>query len=698
MTAPGLPTDEALPRILLDSIQDEAVFALDAAGVVVSWNSGAERITGYTGEEARGKHVSLFYPDDEVQLGAPGRELRRAERAGSVEVEGWWVRKDGTRLWISATTRVLRDTEGQVAGYARVGRDVTERLRAEEALRLSEARFSGIVSIASDAIVSVDESQRIVLFNQGAEQIFGYTAREAIGEPLDLLIPARSRESHRGHLAGFGAGRGHAARRMGERQEIFGVRKNGEEFPAEASISRLELGGRMLFTAVLRDVTERKEAERRIAELLAAEQTARAAAETAERRTRVLAEAGALLTASLDYGTTLRTLARLAVPTLADGCTVYLKDDDGAVRLFQLGMEDADTAARVADLRSGPLAGALHPALGVVTTGRSVLVDPVPDALLAGLAESDAHLELLRGLDLRTLMVVPIALRGEAMGALGFVTIGERPGFTRADVALAEELGRRAGLAIENARLYRAAQDAVRARDDVLGIVSHDLGNSLSAVAVASAVLLRTLPEDAPGDARARAASIRQLAEQMQRLRQDLLDVASVEAGRLAVEPEVHDARALLEESVHHFAPLAAERDIALDLAAADDVPPVDADRERFLQVMGNLLANALKFTLPGGRIRASVSEVEEGVCFQVTDTGAGIDPEHLPHIFDRYWRTQGGNRHGAGLGLAISRGIVEAHGGRIWAESTPGEGSTFRFTLPRARLLPDDAGPHPVE
>ncbi|HYW05850.1 MAG TPA: PAS domain S-box protein, partial [Longimicrobium sp.] len=458
MTSPGFPADDALARILLDSIQDEAVFALDAAGVVVSWNSGAERITGYTAEEARGKHVSLFYPDDEVQLGAPGRELRRAERDGSVEVEGWWVRKDGTRLWISASTRALRGADGQVAGYARVGRDVTERLRAEEALRLSEARFSGIVSIASDAIVSVDESQRIVLFNQGAEQIFGYTAREAIGQPLDLLIPHRSRASHHGHLAGFGAGRGHAARRMGERQEIFGLRKGGEEFPAEASISRLEVGGRMLFTAVLRDVTERKRTERRIAELLAAEQTARAAAEAAERRTRVLAEAGSLLTASLDYATTLRTLARLAVPTLADGCTVYLKDHDGAVRLFELGMEDADTAARVSDIRSGPIAGALHPALKVVTTGRSVLVDPVPDELLAGLSESGPELNLLRELDPRTLMVVPIALRGEAMGALGFVTMGDRPGFTRADVELAEELGRRAGLAIENARLYRAAQ------------------------------------------------------------------------------------------------------------------------------------------------------------------------------------------------------------------------------------------------
>jgi PAS domain S-box-containing protein len=389
-------------------------------------------------------------------------------------------------------------------------RDITERIRAEEALRASEAKFSGIISIATDAVISVDEEQKIVLFNQGAERIFGWTADEIMGLPLETLIPERFHPRHGEHLRRFGEGPV-VAKRMGERQEIFGRRRNGEEFPAEASISRLELGGQRLFTAVLRDVTDRKEAERQIADALLREQEARAVAES-----------------------------------------------------------------------------------------------------------------------------------------------------------------------------------AVQAREDVLHVVSHDLGNSLSAIVVTTSVLLRTLPEDeANGDARRRIASIRDLARRMQRLRQDLLDVASIEGGRLAIEWDRWDPGGVLDEALESFAPLAAEKEIALSAEVPDGaLPAVEGDRERIMQVLANLVGNAVKFTPQGGRVVLGVQAVREGdgegeVRFRVRDSGPGIPPEHVPHVFDRFWKVRAANRHGAGLGLAIARGIVEAHEGRIWVESAPGEGSTFYFTLP---------------
>jgi len=240
---------------------------------------------------------------------------------------------------------------------------------------------------------------------------------------------------------------------------------------------------------------------------------------------------------------------------------------------------------------------------------------------------------------------------------------------------------------LESEREARAvAEAAVRARDDVLRVVSHDLGNSLSAVRVTTTLLLRTLPQEGPdGEVRARVENIRQLTEQMQRLRQDLLDVASIEAGRLSVEPDWHAPRDLLEVTREHFSPVAEERGIALRVDVPDGVPQVVADRERVLQVLANLVGNALKFTPAGGRIELKAEPVQEGVRISVADTGPGIAPDHLPHVFDRFWKTRGGNRHGAGLGLAICRGIVEAHGGSIRADSIPGEGSTFSFTLPAA-------------
>jgi signal transduction histidine kinase len=233
------------------------------------------------------------------------------------------------------------------------------------------------------------------------------------------------------------------------------------------------------------------------------------------------------------------------------------------------------------------------------------------------------------------------------------------------------------------------AEAAVRARDDVLRVVSHDLGNSLSAVLVTTTLLLRSLPED--GEVRPRVASIRQLAEQMQRLRQDLLDVASIEAGRLSIEPDWHEPGELLEATRGHFSPVAAEKGVCLETRTEQELPPVVADRERVLQVLANLVGNALKFTPAGGRIELSAARVPEGVRIAVADTGPGIAPENLPHVFDRFWKTQGGNRHGAGLGLAICKGIVEAHGGSIGVESRLAAGSTFAFTLPAAEAAPDD-------
>ncbi len=371
-----------------------------------------------------------------------------------------------------------------------------ERREAEEALRLSEARFRGIVSISSDAIITIDEARRIIIFNDGAERIFGYSRAEAIGAPLDSLIPERLRVIHRQHLERFAAGEA-TARRMGDRSTIEGRRKNGEEFPAEAAISKIEVGGQRLLTVVLRDITERKRMENEV---------------------RFLAD---------------------------------------------------------------------------------------------------------------------------------------------------------------------AAQRATQARDEMLGIVAHDLRNPLTAINLAAQVLERQLSEEGAERGMKSVQTIRRCLRRANRLIEDLLDVMRVEAGKLSIERARLSAEQLVFDAVEEQQLLAASASLELRLDVERPLPEVWADRDRLLQVLENLISNAIKFTSPGGRITVGAGPGHGEVRFWVADTGPGIATEDLPHVFDRFWQAKRAQRSGAGLGLMICKGIVDAHGGRIWVETTPGRGATFYFTMP---------------
>jgi PAS domain S-box-containing protein len=248
----------ALARLMAEHLREYAIVALDAEGCVTGWDARAEKLTGYPAAEFLGQTFSRL--DDEGVQPRLEELLARAREEGSAVSLGWRVRRDGSRLWAEALAMPHRGEDGEPLGYSVVLRDLTPIWRAETELRVTEARFEGILAIAPDAVVSVDEAYRIIFFNQGAEKIFGYTAAEVLGQPLNLLIPPYARPTHGDSIREFQQ-QPVAARRMGERGEISGIRKNGEIFPAEASISKLDIGGTRVFTAVLRDVTERREVE-----------------------------------------------------------------------------------------------------------------------------------------------------------------------------------------------------------------------------------------------------------------------------------------------------------------------------------------------------------------------------------------------------------------------------------------------------
>ncbi|HYD52658.1 MAG TPA: ATP-binding protein [Gemmatimonadaceae bacterium] len=553
--------------------------------------------------------------------------------------------------------------------------DLTERGRIEAAVRESEAKFSGILSIAADAIISVDEQQRIVHFNRGAEEIFGYAAHEAIGQPLSILLPERSVASHHHHVASF-AKAPETARRMGTRRQVHGRRRDGEEFPADASISKLQTPSGMLFTVVLRDVTEQKRLE---------------------RHEHVLAEAGRRLAGSLDVDHVAREVASLPVPELGDWCLVDLIEDPDDERrpLRRLGSQASDPE-RDARLRAVESRGITWDSpsrvIDVLEHGRAELVSSVSADWLESHAEDGEEVDALLALGARSLLFVPLVVTERVIGAITIGVGEQRRPLDEADLALAQALAAQAALALENARLYQTAQRASAAREEVLRIVSHDLRNPLSAVSLLARTLLDHPPDD-PAERRAAHKNIVDAADWMHRMMQDLLDAAAIDAGRLSIEREPQPIEGIVESALDLFAARAHAKGVSIQRAVDPALPAVNVDGGRIVQVLSNLVGNALKYTPTGGRIEVGAASRGAEVLVWVRDTGAGIAPEHLPRLFERFWHVRGRSRErGTGLGLTIAQGIVTAHQGRIWVESQPGQGSTFYFTLPVAagpRLMP---------
>jgi signal transduction histidine kinase len=256
--------------------------------------------------------------------------------------------------------------------------------------------------------------------------------------------------------------------------------------------------------------------------------------------------------------------------------------------------------------------------------------------------------------------------------------------WTRPDLDLAIDLARRAAAAVDNARLYAAAQRATRSRDDMLAIVSHDLRNPLSTIQLSAQLLMDLHAEGATVPLVQQLGVIRRSVDRANALIRDLLDVSRIESATLMVDTAPLDARELLRELADEFAPLARDRGLALDVGwAGEGDATVLADRERIVQVLSNLVGNALKFTPRGGTVGIRAEPKGHDVCFSVRDSGIGVPAEHLPHLFDRFWQARQHRRAGAGLGLYIVKGIVEAHGGTITVDSAPQAGTTFSFTVP---------------
>lgn len=400
-----------------------------------------------------------------------------------------------------------------------------------------------------------------------------------------------------------------------------------------------------------------------------------------------LAEASATLASSLDYEQTLQQVARLAIPALGDWCTVYMLAEDREVRRVAVAYVDGEKAQLAEALRRYPPSPVSQRSsvAEAMRARRSILTPKIPDAYPANIAQDAEHLEIMRRLDFRSSMTVPLEARGDVLGAIAFFTSDPDRRYDAADLALAEDLARRAGLAVDNARLYQESQRAIRARDEFLSVAAHELKTPLTSMLGYAQMLLRQMRIGQPlNDQITQRAlqAIEQQTERLTRLVSRLLDVARIEGGRLGIKPVTTDLVPLVRAVVESIQIRATSHQIQI---SAPDALMGQVDPLPLEQVLTNLLDNAVKFSPEGAEIAVELTQTSIGMArLTVTDHGPGIKAEDRDRIFERFYQAHGGQyAAGMGLGLYISRQIVEQHGGSIRVEDPQDGGTRFVVVLP---------------
>lgn len=603
----------------------------------------------------------------------------------------------------------VKEGSGATRGVILVSQDITPWKMAEAELNLSKNRLSGIVDSAMDAIITVDEFQTVQFFNPSAERMFGYSAGQVIGGPLEKLIPERFRPDHKWHVSSFGA-TGQTNRQMGALGAVSGLRANGEEFPIEASISQVKLEGQTLYTVILRDISARRQAERELARTQADLREANESLEQRVReRTEALAEANEELLANearlMHANNTFTALAGLRATSqdevdeclariVEEGCAIMEVDRCG---IWLFNEERTVLNSRAQFRRSGGKGSGSV----ILPTDRpeyfgEMLTGPAIFARRQNPADPN-------GVTTESALVARLTLGGQCVGVLKSEHQGGPREWKAEDETFAGTLAALCSLTLESfersnaeGALRRAKEEAERARDaaqqadvaksEFLSRMSHELRTPLNSILGFAQIMEMQALETKQAN---RVGHILKAGRHLLRLVDEVLDIARVESGRLALSPEPVALAIAIESALDLLRPLFQETNlnVLFDPEHCRETF-VQADQGRLSQVLLNLLSNAAKYNRPSGKIVLSVLEDEGEVQIQVRDTGHGIPEDKLGRLFQPFDRlgAEGGPVQGTGLGLALSRRLIEAMGGSMGASSVSDEGSTFWFKLPRAK------------
>lgn len=528
----------------------------------------------------------------------------------------------------------------------------------------NEARFRSFLDGAPDAIVIIDREGKIELVNRLVESTFGYSRAELVGQPAEILTPERFWPTFLARKTSYL--RSPEAKQMGSGHELFGRRKDGTEFPADVSLSPVDMDGNVRIMASIRNISKKKKVESQL---------------------RFLVDASRAMAEAIDFQACLDRLVHLVVPELSDWCGVIIKECSGDLSLKSFAHRDPSKLPIGAAIMQGyvPDPVASRGLWYAIETGRAVLVPVINDEIWDEAGSNLALRASFEKIGFEAYIIVPLAAGGHSLGALILGQGESHRKFEQEDLPFYESLATRASVGLEKARLYWEAQNAVRTRDNILAIVSHDLKNPLLTVAL-SAEHLKVVPGiPSPAKEMVDKASFTMLqcVRLMERFIQDILDLSRLQAKSFPVQTKEDDLGLVVESCAEIMRPFSASKSQSLVIQIDPTLPRLSFDSLRVKQVLFNLISNGIKFTPPGGVVTVRVSSLEREARIAVSDTGPGVAANELPFIFERFWQAKENVLHGTGLGLWIAKGIVEAHHGKIWVESVAGKGSTFFFTLP---------------
>ena len=635
-------------RLLVHGTTEYAIFMLDPAGRVLTWNLGAERLKGYKAEEIIGSHFSRFYPQEAIQRNWPAQELTAARSEGRFEDEGWRLRKDGSHFWANVVITALYDEQGDLRGFSKVTRDLTGRKNAEEALRESEERFRLLVESARDyAIFLLDPQGYVVTWNAGAERIKQYRADEIIGRHFSQFYPQEATDR------GWPAHELAMAQQEGRfEDEGWRVRRDGSMFWANVIITALydDSGSLRGFSKITRDMTDRKRAEDASRHLLE---------EAVARR---VAEQNAQL----------------------------IEEQRERLRITLSSIGDAVISADAA--------------------GRIVFLNPAAEALVGwtakeAISRSISEVFQIVDEDTRRQIVNPalLALEGRDVELKNHTVLISKQGSERPIDHSAAPIRDAQSNVVGSVLVFRDIgplkklnnylRDADRRKDEFLATLAHELRNPLAPIRNALQIL--KLPEvDATTIDQAREVMERQV-DQLVRLVDDLLDVSRVMRGKIELRRERLELASVVARAIETAQPLIEAQGHRLKVSLPEGSLLLDADPVRLTQIIGNLLTNAAKYTEINGHIWLTAERTADEVVLRIRDDGIGIAPEILPHVFDLFVQADHASikaQGGLGIGLTLVKNLVGMHKGVVSAFSEGlGKGAEFVVRLPiAAEALPE--------
>ena len=659
-------------RIVAETASD-AIITIDGSSIIRLANRATGKVFGYDPQELTGQSLTLLMP--EYLRHAHTAALQRYVETGvrhisweAIELPG--LHRDGREIPLEVSFAEFMQNGQRF--FTGIVRDISERKRAEATMRESEARYRFLTESTPQIIWTARPDGQLDYYNRRWYEYTGLTPEQTEGSGWQPVL-------HPDDMGRVLSQWATAVETGASYQMEFRLRRAADgsyRWHLGRGLPMRDAQGRIIkWLGTATDIEDQKRSQETL---------------------RFLAEASGALNASLDYETTLANLTRLLVPQFADWCAVDIAGEDDALRRLATAHVDPAKVELAWELerRYPPHLNKEQGPAKVIRTGQPELYSEIPDELLAAGAYDAEHLRIIRELGLKSAMIVPLIARGRALGALTFVWAESGRRYEQADLSFAEELARRAALAVDNARLYREAREANRAKDEFLATLSHELRTPLTPI-IGWARMMRAghLP---PAEFAQGLRAIDQNSQSLSRLINDLLDMSAILNGKMRIDRKPLALSDILGAAVETARPLADLRRIELQLDTGDVSAPVmvSGDPVRLTQVFWNLLSNAVKFSHDGGRVRVRSENGAQDVLVHIEDEGHGIAPEFLPHIFERFRQADSSTTRtfgGLGIGLALVKSFVEAHGGQVSVNSA-GEGRGSRFTVKLPRMQ-DGAG-----